>query len=259
MLSILSTGDLLSLGSLASLLIASAQSLPRFLQTESTLECCWPLQVCFSLSCGSTCIFSINECIHPHVYCHHMQMSPTINVFNLNFSLYFETYLVILKAVKLQLKLKLPCETTSPYSFHLFNTCFLFFLLPVTSSLFYLFTGILTLLFSDAWVQLLNPVNSTSGTFSKWKGQHCLSTWLKSYPLPNLSPLPALLHTVVCLSFIESKSVVVTPLLKHLSGLPIPWGLNPNDSGLALFVPTGLLGNWDLLVALNEESEKSKF
>lgn len=134
MLSLLSTEDLLSPGYLLYFWLLLLSFLP-FFRLNPPLECSCPCRSAF-LSALALHVYFPQTNVFILMTTHHLQMSPTIKVFSLNFSLHFEIHLVILKAVKLQLKLQLPWETTIPYPFHLFNTCILFFLLSVTSSLF---------------------------------------------------------------------------------------------------------------------------
>lgn len=60
-----------------------------------------------------------------------------------------------------------------------------------------------------------------------------LSTWPKSYAFYKSLPTVFPFYTAASFSFLESKSVIVTPLLKHLFWLPIAWGLSPVTSGLS--------------------------
>lgn len=196
-------------------------------------------------------MFSINECIHPcDSTTSYTWKSPTISVSSLNTALYFQTHQITQKATKLQPKVKWPWDT--------------FFLPPAQYMLLFLLrtNNIVTIYLFLYWTSDISiPTSMCSITEScqfnlrnfpqtnspfpfcyhgpSWGRLH----WLKSSPT-NFSPLLVLPHTVASLSFLESKSVIVTPFLKHVSWLPIAWWLNPHASGLILLIQTGFLGRW---------------
>lgn len=191
----------------------------------------------------------IGRCLLLLVFSHNITIHQ-----NLYFQLLTEhLHLVILKAVKLQPKLKLPWEPPSILP----SICSIHASFPSYDHRHhhYLPTSLL-----EFW-----HLHSHTHLFSYWV------LWIQSQKLPKLilfpllvslpKPRPApLLYLAWKLSLPQissccqpfftqlpvlaswSKSVVVTPLFKHLSWFPIAEGVNPDASGLVLLVQTGLLG-----------------